>query len=210
MFYFIHNWQQQFQKVVWATASITFLWNKLFSNSIDTTFTLSIFYFSSEFFTINSISLSFGLIEPFTVLNLLSVCAMCHLPFCFRISIFYPITVKRLKHMACHGSQASQISSFKTLLTQTVFSVVGNKAKGRISKRVFQEKARQIFRKTNLSYPLIRTRTYVYQGVSNVRFSENLACFVFLKHPFRDLPFCLITDGVSNEIRPELVISVLL
>ena len=35
--------------------------------------------------------------------------------------------------------------------------VVGIKAKGRISKRVFQEnKARQIFRKTNISYPLIR------------------------------------------------------
>ena len=32
--------------------------------------------------------------------------------------------------------------------------IVGNKANGRISKRVFQEnKARQIFRKTNISYP---------------------------------------------------------
>ena len=38
--------------------------------------------------------------------------------------------------------------------------VVGNKAKGRISKRMFQEsKARQNFRKTNISYLLIRTRT---------------------------------------------------
>ena len=38
--------------------------------------------------------------------------------------------------------------------------IVGNKAKGRISKRVFQEhKACQIFRKTNISNPLIRTRT---------------------------------------------------
>ena len=37
--------------------------------------------------------------------------------------------------------------------------LVGNKAKGRISKRVFQEnKARQIFRRTSISYPLIRTR----------------------------------------------------
>ena len=36
----------------------------------------------------------------------------------------------------------------------------GNKAKGRISKRVFQEsKARQNFWKTNISHPLIRTRT---------------------------------------------------
>ena len=37
---------------------------------------------------------------------------------------------------------------------------VSNKAKERISKRVFQEnKACQIFRKTNISYPLIHTRT---------------------------------------------------
>ena len=35
---------------------------------------------------------------------------------------------------------------------------VDNKAKGRISKRVFQEnKARQISQKTNISYPLIHT-----------------------------------------------------
>ena len=62
---------------------------------------------------------------------------------------------------------------------------VGNKVKGQISKRVFQEnKARQIFRKANISYPLIRTRTCAYQGVRHVRFSENLTCFVFLKHPF--------------------------
>ena len=70
-----------------------------------------------------------------------------------------------------------------------ITKLVGNRAKGRISKRVFQEnKARQIFRKTNISYPLIRTQ------VRNVRFSENLTCFVFLKHPFWDSPFCLITD----------------
>ena len=44
------------------------------------------------------------------------------------------------------------------LLTDRFFinyhKVVGNKAKGRISKRVFQEnKARQIFRKTNIFTP---------------------------------------------------------
>ena len=33
-----------------------------------------------------------------------------------------------------------------------------------------------------------------YQGVRNVRFSENLACFVFLKHPFWDRPFCPFSD----------------
>ena len=44
---------------------------------------------------------------------------------------------------------------------------------------MFQEnKARQIFRKINISYPLIWTRT---------------GCFVFLKLPFWDSSFCFIT-----------------
>ena len=75
--------------------------------------------------------------------------------------------------------------------------VVGNKAKGQISTRVFQQnKAHQIFWKMNISYPLIHTRTCAYQGVKNVCFSENLACFVFLKHRFWDSSFCFITDEV--------------
>ena len=104
--------------------------------------------------------------------------------------------------------------------------IVGNKAKGRISKRVFREnKARQIFLKTNISYSLTRTRslsipleninvlflyplrfsdvfrgyrkrTYACQGV----FSENLAYFVFLKHLFWDPLFCLIINEISIEI----------
>ena len=32
--------------------------------------------------------------------------------------------------------------------------------------------------------------------IKEVRFSENLACFVFLKHPFRDSPFCPIIDDL--------------
>ena len=36
--------------------------------------------------------------------------------------------------------------------------------------------------------------TCAYQGVKNVRFSENSTCFVFLKPPFWDSLFCLITD----------------
>ena len=58
--------------------------------------------------------------------------------------------------------------TFKMSLTVNLFyeglQFFGNKAKGRISKRVFQEnKERQIFRKM---------------------ISQNLACFVFLKNPF--------------------------
>ena len=75
---------------------------------------------------------------------------------------------------------------------KTIKEFVRNKAKGQISKRVFQEnKARQIFRKMNISYLLIHTRKFAYQEVRNTRFSENL----FLKHPFWDSPFFLITDG---------------
>ena len=40
------------------------------------------------------------------------------------------------------------------------------------------------------------------QEVRNVRFLENLACFVFLKHTFSYSPFCLITNDLrgTNEI----------
>ena len=31
----------------------------------------------------------------------------------------------------------------------------------------------QIFRKTEISYPRMRTRTWAYQGVWNISFSEN-------------------------------------
>ena len=68
---------------------------------------------------------------------------------------------------------------------------VGNKAKGWISEWVSQvNKACQVFCKTNISYPVIRTRACTYQRVRNVHFAEKLACFVF----FWDQPFCLITD----------------
>ena len=40
-----------------------------------------------------------------------------------------------------------------------------------------------------------------YQRVRNVRFLENLACFVFLKHPFWDSPFWLISDNLSVWIK---------
>ena len=81
-------------------------------------------------------------------------------------------------------------------VSQTRF--VGNKTKGQIWKQVFQEnKARHIFRKMNISYPLICTRARAYLGVRSIRFSENLACFVFFKHLFGDLLFFLITDEFS-------------
>ena len=50
--------------------------------------------------------------------------------------------------------------------------IVGNKAKGRFSKQVFQEKkAHQIFRKTNISYPLCVS--FVFQQIWRALFSWN-------------------------------------
>ena len=61
-----------------------------------------------------------------------------------------------------------------------------------ISKRVFQEnRARQIFRKTNISYTLIHIRTCVYQGIRNVCFSENLGCFFSWNTHHEIRPFAL-------------------
>ena len=55
-----------------------------------------------------------------------------------------------------------------------------------------------IFQKINIPPPPpIRTCTCAYQDVRNVPFSENLACFVFLKHSFWDPPFCP-NQGVRN------------
>ena len=112
---------------------------------------------------------------------------------------------------------SSKTREGKKVIQLEKHNVDGNKAKGRISKRLFQEsKPRQIFRKTNISYPLIRTRRCAYQGVRNVRFSGNLACFVFLKHSFWDSPFYLITDELwkpvarRKEITIRLVINHLL
>ena len=42
-----------------------------------------------------------------------------------------------------------------------------------------ENKARQIFWKTNISYPLVHTRMCSYQGVRNVRFSENFGVLCF-------------------------------
>ena len=54
----------------------------------------------------------------------------------------------------------------------------------RITKRVFQEnKVRQIFWKVNISYPLIRTRTRVYQGGKKCSFFGKFDGLCFLERP---------------------------
>ena len=82
---------------------------------------------------------------------------------------------------------------YKWLIRKERVNSLVIRQKGESQNGFFKKIARQIFRKTIISYPLIRTCTCAYQGVRNVCFSEN-ACFVFLKYPFWDLPFCLITE----------------
>ena len=88
----------------------------------------------------------------------------------------------------------------RTLCDHQSYSQGPHKANGPISKRVFQKtKHAEFCEKTNVSYHLTRTRACVYQGIRNVRFSENLACFVFLKHLFWDSHFWLITDKLNES-----------
>ena len=75
-------------------------------------------------------------------------------------------------------------------LSHTNNHIVGNKAKGRISKRVFQDsKARQNFRKTNISYP--------------DKFFENFGVLCFLETLVLRFALCLITDEILTEIKPK-------
>ena len=70
--------------------------------------------------------------------------------------------------------------------------IVGNIAKRRISKRVFQEtKAHQIFRKMNISYSLIRTYVCV-SGGNKCLFFGRFGVLWFLETPvlrFALLPY---------------------
>ena len=93
-------------------------------------------------------------------------------------------------------------------LVEAYEQFVGNKEKGWISKRVLHKnKACQIFWKTITSYPLICTYTCAYQGVRNVHFSGNLVCFVFLKHPFWDSPFCLMNEKLVEPRKIKMDVS---
>ena len=68
----------------------------------------------------------------------------------------------QITSLKCNYEESETIISVKSLIIFQLNNNVGNKAKGLISKRVFQEnKARQIFRKTNISYPLIRVISFI-------------------------------------------------
>ena len=67
---------------------------------------------------------------------------------------------------------------------------------------VSRKKRRAKFlRKTKISFPLIRTRTYSYQGVRNVHFSENLVCMFSSNTRFEIRPFTLLLDLRHERVK---------
>ena len=95
------------------------------------------------------------------------------------------------------------LSSYLKNIVSTYF--VGKKAEVGISKWLLQKnKACQVFWKTKIYFSRIRIRTCACQGVRNVSFSENLACFVFLEHPFWDsfLPYyhLFVMAAIQKEL----------
>ena len=93
------------------------------------------------------------------------------------------------------------------LMLEMISCFVSNKAKSRISKRVLQKnKEPQIFRKTNISYPLIRTRTCPYQGGEKCSFFQKIWCALFSYNTYFEIRlFTLLpTDSylfLSNKER---------
>ena len=124
------------------------------------------------------------------------------------------LTLSCLKQHRNKRIGKNRLSSFSIQGSPNATNVI-SKARGRIAKRVLQEnKARQIFRKANIYYPLICTGMCAYQGVKNVCFPENLARFIFLKHPFWGSPFCLIAHKhtaenlkIVHEYHPGILIA---
>ena len=105
------------------------------------------------------------------------------------VSLVLVVIVVSNCHLYTRKSCVVKVSLNSSIITQ----------KGESQNGCLKKTARQIFQKTNMSYPVMGIRTCACQGVRNICFLENLACFIFLKHPFWDLPFCLITNESPNS-----------
>ena len=89
------------------------------------------------------------------------------------------------------------------MMIQFARKFVGNKAKVQISKRVFQEnKASQIFQKTNISYP--DTKTYVcVSGGNKCSFFDKFDVLCFLGTPVLRLALLPYYQRISDHIEPS-------
>ena len=151
--------------------------------------------FSSRIFIISCKTLKITVTST-EATNQLTICAILY----WNVTIFYRQELPSLIHVQ-EKLEAFQNKLFwvaVSLRVTIISSVI--RQKGESQNGCFKkDKACQIFRKTNISYPLIRT--CAYQGVRNVRFSENLACFVFFETPvlrFALLPYYRRYDSHSQ------------
>ena len=69
--------------------------------------------------------------------------------------------------------------------------------KGESQNGCFEKTKHAEFSETRTFFTLWYPIFYPPQEVKNVRFSENLACFAFLKHPFWGSPFWLINNKLQ-------------
>ena len=114
---------------------------------------------------------------------------------CLRFSGVF--RVYRMGTLTRNGWNSIATSVLKHLIYVFVMSVM--RQKGESQNGCFKKtKHAKFSERTNISYPLIRARMCAYQGPKNVRFSENLAYSVFLKHLFWDSPFCLTTHSLYH------------
>ena len=89
--------------------------------------------------------------------------------------------------------------TFLILNHVTMAFIEGNKTKGESQNGCFK-KTKAKFSKKNEHLLLPDTHKYVcVSGGKKCSFSENLACLVFLKNPFWDSTFCLITDDIQGD-----------
>ena len=99
---------------------------------------------------------------------------------------------------------SSSLASNRVLSTCLILNFikpefVGDKVKKvNLKAGVKRKQSTPNFRKTSISSPLIHISLCVYQGVRNIRFSENLACFVFV------LNFAFSSTNYSNQ-RPLIL-----
>ena len=108
----------------------------------------------------------------------------------------------------CGHNFVAPLNIFVSIYVSTyVLRVIRNDKRANLKTGVSRKQSTSNFAKSESFLP---PDTYVcVSGVRNVRFSENLACFVFLKHPFWDSLFCLITVEVSLFQRDSLLIHIL-
>ena len=126
----------------------------------------------------------------YTVLNMFTICFPLRIASREGPRIFY---MNDFSYIACSLKCCIwSIQFFKLKLKQNLwFSLVA------LSKKIIHHQNSSVIWQKDESQNGGK-RTCAYREVKNVRFSENVACFVFWLPPFWNSPFCHITDELSD------------